>query len=335
MRQKVLSLLGVVLTAGALAQTPAPAPQGNPPTLFVAPLDGDTSAIMGWQPALGEGLAEMLITELQRSGKFQILESTALKDLANEIELGKSGYVNEKERVDQGGWAGADFMFRGKVTRFGSNQKAVGLGGFVPLSGGNLGLKMTTSDVRIDWRLVDVYTRKVIKTGSATESQKGAGFDVGVAVQGHGGKIGFDNKEFMNSALGKATAKAVTNITHEVAGLSLPESGRARSKGQAQAQQQAASQAVQEAARETPGKVLAVVNKNTLIVSLGSKHGLKSGDKLKLYEISETKDDKGQVVFTEEKPAGEITVDAVQEERSKASYAGSAEVKSGWTVKVK
>jgi hypothetical protein len=34
------------------------------PTIFVAPLDGDASAVMGWQPALGEGLAEMLITEL-------------------------------------------------------------------------------------------------------------------------------------------------------------------------------------------------------------------------------------------------------------------------------
>ena len=189
MKKGILSLLWLGLMFGAQAQTAAPAPPGNPPTLFVAPLDGDASAVMGWQPALGEGLAEMLITELQRTGRFQILESTALKDLANEIELGKSGYVNEKERVDQGGWAGADFMFRGKVSRFGSNQKSVGLGGFVPLSGGNLGLKVTTSDVRIDWRLVDVYTRKVLKTGSATESQKGAGFDVGVAVQGHGGNI--------------------------------------------------------------------------------------------------------------------------------------------------
>jgi hypothetical protein len=73
----------------------------------------------------------------------------------------------------------------------------------------------------------------------------------------------------------------------------------------------------------------------TLVVSLGSKHGFKSGDKLKLYETVDTKDERGQVVFTEEKLAGEITLDAVQEERSKATYGGSAEVRSGWVVKLK
>jgi curli biogenesis system outer membrane secretion channel CsgG len=305
------------------------------PTLFVAPLDGDASQVMGWQPALGEGLAEMLITELNKVGKFQVLESTALKDLADEIKLGESGYVNEQERVEKGGWSGADFMFRGKVTRFGSNQKGLGLGGFVPGSLGNLGVKLTTSDVRIDWRVVDVYNRRVIKSGQATASQKGAGFDIGAAVDGHGGKIGFSNQEFMNSALGKATVKAVGTISQDMANISLPESGRTRSKAQVAAKQAGEIQAVTAAIKQTPGKVLAVVNKNTVIVSVGSKQGFKAGDKLAVLETVEIKDDKGAVVFTEEKPAGEITLDSVQEDRSKATYAGSAEVKGGWVVKGK
>jgi curli biogenesis system outer membrane secretion channel CsgG len=333
---KMLTLIGIMLAAGAALQAQTTAtPQSSQPTMFVAPLEGDVSAIMAWQPALGEGLAEMLITELNRVGKYQILESTSLKDLAKEIELGQQGYVNEQEKVDKGGWAGADFMFKGKVTRFGSNQKGVGLGGFVPFSGGNLGVKVTTADVRIDWRMVDVYTRKVIKTGSATATQKGTAFDVGAAVQGHGGHIGFQNQDFMNSALGKATAKAVTNIVQEVSGFNPPESGRVHSKSQVQAQQQSAEQAATSALRETPGKVLAVVNKTTLIVSLGSKNGFKAGDKLKVYELMETKDDKGTVVFTEEKLAGEMTLDSVQEDKSKGTYGGSGDAKSGWVVRVK
>lgn len=300
------------------------------PTIFVAPLEGDVAQILGWQPALGEGLAEMLITELARLGKFEILESTSLKDLAGEIKLGEEGYVSDAEKVEKGGWAGADFMFKGKVTRFGSKQQGVNLGGFVPGSLGRLGVKVTTADVRIDWRLVDVYTRKVIKTGEAVESQKGTGFDIGVGVGGHGGNIGFANQEFMNSALGKATARAVTNIVLQLAAIDLPESGRLRSKAQAQAREQAAA----DAARQTPGKVLAVVNKTTIVVSLGSKQGFKPGDKLKVYAVEEIKNDKGEVVFTEEKLAGEATLESVQEDRSKASYSGSAEVQSGWTVKV-
>ena len=308
--------------------------QKSTPTMFVAPLDGDTSQIMGWQPALGEGLAEMLTTELGKIGKFQIVESTALKELADEIKLGESGYVNEAERVEKGGWAGADFMFRGKVTRFGSNQKGVGLGGFVPGNFGNLGVKLTTSDVRIDWRIVDVFNRKVIKSGQATAAQKGAGFDIGANIGGSGGNIGFENSEFMNSALGKATVKAVAAIVQDVTNVSLPESGRSKSKSQIVQKAQADAQAVVAAIKQTPGTVLAVVNKSTLIVSVGSKQGFKRGDKLKLYENIEIKDDKGAVVFNEEKLVGEVTLDSVQDERSKASYSGTLEVKSGWHVKV-
>ena len=156
-----------------------------------------------------------------------------------------------------------------------------------------------------------------------------------MGIQGHGGNIGFQNQEFMNSALGKATAKAVTNIVQDLVALNLPESGRRQNQANAQTQKQTAAQAIADAAKSTPGKVLAVVNKTTLIVTLGSNHGFKAGDKLKLYETVDTKDDKGAVVFTEEKLAGEVTLDSVQEDKSKATYSGTAEVKSGWVVKNK
>jgi hypothetical protein len=54
-----------------------------------------------------------------------------------------------------------------------------------------------------------------------------------------------------------------------------------------------------------------------------------------LYETTEVKDDKGTVVFTDEKLVGEVTVQSAQEERSKVSYSGDQDVKPGWTVKAK
>ncbi len=47
------------------------------------------------------------------------------------------------------------------------------------------------------------------------------------------------------------------------------------------------------------------------------------------------KDDKGNVVFTDEKLVGEVTIASVQEDRSRASYTGDAPVQQGWTVKAK
>src|SRR5512136_2360662 len=98
MKKIVAVLVLLALNAVGYAQTTA-TPQAGKPTMYVAPLDGDVSAIMAWQPAMGEGLAEMLITELNRIGKYEILESTSLKDLAKEIELGQQGWVNDKEKV--------------------------------------------------------------------------------------------------------------------------------------------------------------------------------------------------------------------------------------------
>ena len=259
--------------------------------------------VQGWQPALGEGLAEMLTTELSRLGRFDVLESTAIKDLKDEIALGQEGYANDQEKVDKGGFAGADFMFRGKVTRFGSQTQGVNLGGFSGFSGGGLGIKTTTTNVAIDWRLVDAYTRKVIKAGRAEASHKGSSFDIGTSVNGHGGNIGFGNQEFMNSALGKAAAQAVTNLTLDLMNMDIPESGRHKFKAQKSAQVQVQTQAVAAAVKQTPGTVMAVINRSTLIDSIGGRQGAKPNDKLNLFEVVETKDDKGAVVFTEEKPA--------------------------------
>ena len=325
----LLLLIGLLVTIMVQAEPSAKQ------TIFVAPLDGDLAQIQGWQPALGEGLAEMLITELGKTGKFDVLESTALNNLKDEIKLGDEGYVGEGEKVEKGGWSGADFMFRGKVTRFGSQTQGVDLGGFAPGGLGGLGVKKSASDVRIDWRIVDCYTRKVIKTGQSVGTQTGMGFNIGVAVNGNGGNIGFSNQEFMNSALGKATVKALANIMADVTMTEIPESGRQKARAGKAATATAKEMAAMEALRKIPGKVLAVPAKTMLIVSLGSKQGFQAGDKLLLYEAVDTKDDKGEVVFTEEKLVGEVTLESVQDERSKANYTGDAPAKPGWIVKAK
>jgi hypothetical protein len=49
----------------------------------------------------------------------------------------------------------------------------------------------------------------------------------------------------------------------------------------------------------------------------------------------DTKDANGVVVFTEEKLVGEVVLQSVQADRSKASYSGNVEIKAGWLVKAK
>ena len=66
---------------------------------------------------------------------------------------------------------------------------------------------------------------------------------------------------------------------------------------------------------------------------MGQKQGVKVGDRLEAFELVEIRDDSGKVIFTEEKAAGEIVVEAVNEDRSKGRYTGSSSPKPGWIVK--
>ncbi|HZR20784.1 MAG TPA: CsgG/HfaB family protein, partial [Verrucomicrobiae bacterium] len=216
MKRNLLHLAcGLILAAAAPASLLAD--DEGLPTLIVPAFTGDSTALAYWQPAMGAGLSEMLITEVGKLNKFQVLETTQLDALKDEIKMGDDGWVEPSEKVEKGGFAGADFMFNAKVTRFGNKDTQVGLGGFASGALGGLGVHQTTADIRLDWRLVDVATRKIIKTGSATASQKGGGFSLGGAGTGGGGGIGFDNQEFVDSALGKATVKALAIITADLA----------------------------------------------------------------------------------------------------------------------
>lgn len=326
-------LITIALLPGAFH---APAAEGEPPTLIVAPFTGDRVHIQYWQPALGSGLADMLVTEIGKIGKFTVLETLDLEVLKDEIREGEDGWIEADEKVEKGGFAAADFMFTGKVTRFGAQESSTGVGGIARRVGlGNLGIKQSSVDVRIDWRLVDASNRKVIKTGSATAEKKGTSFNVSGFGSGGGGGISHNNREFMDSALGKATVDALALIVAELQPVTLPESGRSKKIAAKDQAADAAANAELEAKRATPGKVLAAPSKQAIIISLGRQHGFKDGEKVDLYETVEIKDDKGVVVFTEEKLVGELELKSVQDDKSRAAYEGDLEVKAGWVVKAK
>jgi hypothetical protein len=136
--------------------------------------------------------------------------------------------------------------------------------------------------------------------------------------------VSYANPVFMKSALGKATASAITNLIFQLDALSLPPSGRL-----------IASNSLTESLKHTPGKILAAPNNDTIIVSLGSEQGFKAGDHLEFYRSTTISDDQGRVVFTNETLVGEIILQSVQAASSLGSYSGTEKVQQGWTVKAK
>src|SRR5262249_50172068 len=143
-----------------------------------------------------------------------------------------------------------------------------------------------------------------------------------------------NTREFRDSALGKATLQAVSRIVADVKNVSLPKTARQESV-EHKAQEAKTNEETRIAAlRRTPGKVLGTSTTGFVYVSLGSSHGLKSGDKVRVYEVVEDKDEHGTVLGREERFVAELTLESVLEEaKSKAKWDGSPKLMAGWVVK--
>src|SRR5882762_9912890 len=223
--------LFALLVFGASFQ-PMLAGEKQPPTIVVAKTEAPR--IGYWQPAMGDGSAQMMITELNKLDNVKVLESVALDDLRTERHLGENGEVAADEAVKKGQWKGADYTFKSVVTRFGSKESNYG-GGGAPVPGrgilgglaGSFSVKKSENEVQIDWRIVDNATREVVKgaSGSAVGMEKGGGFNFG-SWGGHGFA---GDREFMDSALGKATVKAIAQIIEAVKPIQLAAGGRSTS----------------------------------------------------------------------------------------------------------
>src|SRR5882724_11561380 len=232
------------------------------PTISVAKTEA--TGVAYWQPAMGEGLAQMMITELGNLPNFKVLESVALDDLRAERALGDSGEVSQAESVKKGQWRGADYTFKSTVTRFGSKENTYGGGGpRLPFGIGGFAVRKSENEVQIDWRIIDNASREIVSgaTGRAVGVESGTGFNFSSY---HGG--GFNNnREFMDSALGKATMKAIADIIEKVKLLEVGPGSRALNN-------EAEAAAGAAALRHIKGTVKLVEGKE-IWVSLGANNG--------------------------------------------------------------
>ena len=311
-------LLALATCAGA-----GQAAERSAPTISVAKTE--SSGVAQWQPAMGDGLAQMLITEFSSLPNFKVLESVALDDLRAERRLGESGEVAESESVKKGMWKGADYTFKSTVTRFGSKQNTYGGGGFapgLPFGVGGFSVKKTQNEVQIDWRIIDNATREIIPgaAGRALGVETGTGFNFGTWGGG-----GFNNnREFMDSALGKATMKAIAQIVEKLKTLDVGPGARTLSN-------ESAAAAGTAALRKVKG-IVKLVDGKEIWVSLGANNGFARGDKIKIYKPVEKKNKKGEVVATTYEFVTEITLTKVQKDKSMGEYTGSVQISEDWVT---
>src|SRR5436190_1581702 len=299
--------------------------QGGKPVIGIKAFENPPNY---YNSTVGNGLSDLFTTELGKTNKYRIVEREALGDLVGEVDLGKSGYGDKATAVPKGHFKGLEYLFICKVTNFGEKERKVGGGGIGGRILGGAGVRRTEAYVRLDFRIVDATTREVVYTGFGEGNDATTGVSADGGVLGAGaGAINFSDRSFLDSQVGRATMKSIKDVIDKMDHnfLSNRTSGSAEIKGK----ETAARDAAESAAQSAPGKVLAVVSNQLIVVSLGSAQGLKIGDKLKVLKEVPVTDSKGKVVYSEEKEIGVLTVTDVQADRSKTTLASGTGVSEG------
>jgi curli biogenesis system outer membrane secretion channel CsgG len=193
----------------AVREAPPPPPsyppyQGIKKRLAVSKMENKVKNVW-WDPAwkIGDGLGDMLTTELMRTNRFIMVERAALGDIVKEQELGQTGLVRRETASKVGELLGAQILVMGAVTEFEYHTSGGGAGiGFRHFG---LGIRVEQAHVAVDIRLVDTTTGQILKshTADAKADSTGVAFDV------HTRGVVFGGDTFNRTPIGKATREAI------------------------------------------------------------------------------------------------------------------------------
>jgi len=172
---------------------------------------------------MAAAVGEMLSTALANNEKFIVLASQEeVAELADEIDLGQSGYVEEGRGPEKGLMEGADILVTGAVTAFkpDAGGSGGGLGGITKKAFGKVGVKTKKAEIRMDIKLIDIRTRRILKATSI--KAKSTSWKTGIAGGGLvsdvalAGALGTYSDGPMEDAIRTALAKTVELVSKEV-----------------------------------------------------------------------------------------------------------------------
>lgn len=225
MRRRLLARL--ILPAVALLAFAVPGrAQGNRPT--VALMDFDFGTVEQWWSGtwdIGKGISDLLVDELVNDGSFRVIERKRLDAVLAEQNFSNSDRADpQAAKVAQLGKAlGVRYLIVGSITKFGTENKNVGVGGGGFGVGGfgigRVGTSKGKASVGITARVVDTTTGEILASarGEGTSKRSGVLLEGG----GYGGAGGFGginmgSSDFRETVLGEATEAAVKDTAKKL-----------------------------------------------------------------------------------------------------------------------
>ena len=281
------------------------------------------AGIFGTNVDVGKGVADILVDRLVTDGIYSVIERKELDKLLAEQNFSNSNRADPSSAARIGKLLGVDAIIIGSITEFGRDDKSTNIsggaiGGIAGRYGiGGVGKRESKAVVQLSARLINVETGEILAVAQGHGESSRGGTTLlgsgGSAINAGGGGVDMSSKNFGATLIGEATNKAVT----EVAKLLDANSAKLPT-------------------RVIPVEgLVADVSGHTLVLNVGSRGGVRLGDKLQVTRVGrEIRDPAtGKVIRRTDSNLGTITITEVDDQSSVGNYAGADDVKVGDRVK--
>jgi curli biogenesis system outer membrane secretion channel CsgG len=278
-----------------------------------------SSAIFGTDVDVGKGITDMLVEKLVNGGTFSVIERKALDAIVSEQNISNSDRFDNNSAAKIGRLLGVDAIIIGSITQFGRDDKSTNIGGSA-VGGitrrfgiGGIGKKQSKAVVAVTARIVNTDTGEILSVSTGKGESKRSGTTLlgagGSSEGAGGGVVDMKSSNFANTILGEAVGQAVESVASQL----------------------------QANASKLPTRVVKIdglVADSTggvLILNVGSKAGIKVGDRLAVARTGrEIRDPAtGKVIRRIEESLGEVVITEVDEQSAVGKYTGSVPAKVG------
>jgi len=142
--------------------------------------DDKTDKSLRWwnKKGVGEGIAEVITTELVKTGNYRVIERRELDQILKEQDLGASGIVTPQSAAKIGKVLGVELAVMGAVTEFGYKKSDTG----GRIKGIGLGLQSQSATVGLDCRMVNTATAEIVAADNVRKEKSAKGIRVSTPI---------------------------------------------------------------------------------------------------------------------------------------------------------
>jgi curli biogenesis system outer membrane secretion channel CsgG len=303
--------------------------QAQPRKKRVAILDFDygtvrsaAAGIFGTDVDVGRGITDLLVKYLVKDGTYSVIERQALQKVLAEQNFSNSDRANPTSAASIGKMLGVDAIIVGSITQFGNETKKQNVGGYGGGWAGRFGMggvghKESKAIVAIDARIVNIDTGEIMGVADGKGESKRSSTSLlggGSGWSGFGGgNVDFGSSNFQETIIGEAVKAATEQLS---AGL-IADASRV------------AVRTVQ------VDGLVAFADAGSVVLNVGSKAGLKVGDRLTIERVTrEIKDpDTGKVIRRLTSKVATVEVTDVDAQSAVTKYVDGQGAKVGDVAK--